>query len=458
MVSFESSSKLLKQAFDIAMDDMLGNIKPYRDGLLSEKRGCLLAGRDYDTPWTRDTAINVWNALAFADRETAENTLLSVLERREDGRVYIGGEYWDCIIWAQGAMSFIEITGDTSFAHTAKEAVCNSLRFFEKTEFDPQKGLFRGPAVYGDGVAAYPDKYANANSSGIKFWQLQPENKDKVCPVGVGIPMFCLSTNCVYFRAYQAAAEFCRILGLDGTEYTEKADRLRESINRNFWNEERGSYDYMAGECDGQEALGDAFAILFGIADEEKTELTVKNHHVCPHGTPCLWPNFERYEKLGGYGRHAGTIWPHAQGFWARAAFSAGDTADFDREMKLMAEKAVKNGEFHEIYHPDTGAVYGGLQEFDNTRIGEWGSCTHQTWSATAFLSLVFYCMLGIKISDGKVTFTGYLPEGVDDIRVTGLRIGDGMFDVTVTRGEGENTASLDISGKDAHSVSLFVK
>lgn len=457
MVSFKCDSKVLEKAFDIALNDVKSNVKMFRDGLLTEEKPCVMAGNDYDTPWTRDTAINIWNTVAFTSPEVAENTLMSVLERRDDGRVYIGGEYWDCIIWAQGAMSYIEITGNSNFKHTAKEAICNSLRYFEKTEFDAEKGLFRGPAVYGDGVSAYPDKYSNANSSGIKFWQLQAENKDKIAPVGVGIPMFCLSTNCVYFRAYEVAAELCKSLGVDGTEYEIKARALKEAINREFWNESNQRYDYMAGECDYEEALGNAFVILFDVADEEKAKLVAKNHHVCPHGTPCIWPNFERYERLGNYGRHAGLIWPHAQAFWARAAFKAGDVKGFENELNLMAEKAVANGEFHEIYHSDTGVPYGGLQEFDNTRIGEWGSCTHQTWSATGYISMVLYCILGAKVSEGKVEFTPYLPEGVGEYSVEGLVIGDAEFSVTVKKGEGESEKEFPTNVRGKVEVTLYV-
>ena len=451
-MNFSCTDKTLTEAFSIAVSDIMNNVKPYKDGLLDSSRPCLMAGHDYDTPWTRDTAINVWNAMALLDRTVARDTLLSVLERRDDGNVYVGGEYWDCMIWAQGAMQYILLTGDKNMIPTAKDAICRSLRYFEKTEFDSAKNLFRGPAVYGDGVAAYPDKYANANSSGIKFWQLQPENKDKIAPVGVGLPMFCLSTNCVYFRAYEVAATLCEMLSLDGSEYKKKAAAMKEAINRSFWNDSRGSYDYMAGEWDAQEALGDAFAILFGVADREKAASMVEHHHTCPHGTPCLWPNLDRYASLGGYGRHAGTIWPHAQGFWARAAFAAGDKAGFEKELFLMSQKAVKNGQFHEIYHPDDGRVYGGLQEFDNTRVGEWGSCSHQTWSASTFLSLIFYDILGIRADETGVTFAPCLPTGVKELTLTGLSVGSATFDITVT---GNKTATYPTDKKASFEVKL---
>ena len=55
-----------------------------------------------------------------------------------------------------------------------------------------------GPAVYGDGVAAYPDTYAKTSSSGIEEWTKVPENRNRVVKKGVGIPMKALSANCVY--------------------------------------------------------------------------------------------------------------------------------------------------------------------------------------------------------------------------------------------------------------------
>ena len=58
----------------------------------------MIAGLDYNTPWTRDTAINIWNALSILSPEVSKNTLLAVLEE-EEGNIYIGGQYWDSIIW-----------------------------------------------------------------------------------------------------------------------------------------------------------------------------------------------------------------------------------------------------------------------------------------------------------------------------------------------------------------------
>lgn len=433
MVYFECDNKTLTKAYLIAINDAMGNVKLFKDGLLTKSEKCIIAGAGYDTPWTRDAAINVMNAFAFLDRTVSKNTLLSVLEKR-NGKVYIGGQYWDAIIWTIGAYQYVIASGDTEFLELACEAVRNSLEFFEDTEFDSKKGLFRGPAVYGDGVAAYPDKYANHGSSGITSWADYPANAALKAVKGVGMPMFSLSTNCVYYESYILCAKMCEALGIDSSSYLEKAEKLKEAINKHFWNEKKGTYDYLAGECDYAEGMGLAFVILFGIAPKREAMLVLENTYITPNGIACVWPSFDRYLKLGGYGRHSGTIWPHIQGFWARAAFSLGDTYEFENELFLLAEKAVLNNQFHEIYHPITGEVYGGIQEFTNHNIGSWGSCEHQTWSATAYLSLIYYNILGADVKEGSVTFKPYLPTDVNEAVIKNFRVGGQTFDIIIVR------------------------
>ena len=59
----------------------------------------------YDRPWTRDAAINSWNALSFIWPDLAEETLTAVLTDDQQTGLRIGGQYWDAIIWAQAAQA-----------------------------------------------------------------------------------------------------------------------------------------------------------------------------------------------------------------------------------------------------------------------------------------------------------------------------------------------------------------
>lgn len=176
--------------------------------------------------------------------------------RNEEGNIYIGGQYWDSIIWMIGAREYCRFHKDDNFYRLAFEAGRNSVHRLEEDEFDEEDGLFRGPAVYGDGIAAYPDKYSKCpnQGSGILEWVDYPGNP--VYPKGYGIPMKALSTNAVYFKAYEILAELAHALGEPAKEFEEKAAAMKKAVNKNFWNEKRGSYDYLAGECDYAEGLG----------------------------------------------------------------------------------------------------------------------------------------------------------------------------------------------------------
>ena len=170
MLFFRSDQEMIDRAARIAASDIRANFMPYRAGLLEEEKVCIMAGIDYDTPWTRDTAINTCFALAVTDPDIAANTLLAVCERMEDGGgIHIAGQYWDKIIWILGARKYLQVNRDFEFLDIAAEAAINTLSEMERQEQDPEDGLFRGPAVYGDGVAAYPERYAKTlgHASGI---------------------------------------------------------------------------------------------------------------------------------------------------------------------------------------------------------------------------------------------------------------------------------------------------
>ncbi len=389
---FTCSDDTLNRAFRLALGALCINTRRIRSGLLSRPEPCLMAGLDYPTPWTRDAAINVFLAAALLYPGVARSTLLSVLETR-DGQTVIGGQYWDRIIWSIGAERLWAVTRDPDFARLAYDAIRNTMLLCLRDEYDPADGLFRGPAVYGDGVSAYPVRYRNPSlSSGILRWS--EEHPQLRIPVGGGIPMKALSTNCAYEHAFRVLARLGDALGESPVRWLEQADALKSAINRSFWNPATGLYDYLAGECDAQESLGLAFAVLFGVADPARAQAVLAHAHHTEHGIPCVWPAFPPYGETG-YGRHSGTVWPHIQGFWGLAALTAGRGDLFTQELLSLAGHAVRDSQFAEIYHPEDGRIYGGLQE-GGGKLLEWRSCAWQTWSAAALLGMVFYGILGL--------------------------------------------------------------
>jgi glycogen debranching enzyme len=447
----KTADSAINRAYRIAMGDLVGNIRLFQDGLLDEPRPVLLAGLDYDTPWTRDTAINVWNGLSLVWPEVSKNTLLSVLERRQE-KPLIGGQYWDAIIWAVGAWTHFLHTGDREFLAIAFNAIRNSLEYFEHEEFDSTMRLFRGPAVYGDGVAAYPDRYSPGGTSSILDWaKVNPEKK---APSGFGIPMMTLSTNCVYVRAYEIADLMALELDMkSGSNFKERAEALRKSIRKNFWNADLGTFNYLIdpeGVCEFQEGLGQAFAILFDIADDVQVASVLSHQYISPVGIPCVWPTFPRYTALGGFGRHSGTVWPFISGFWGEAALKGNRPDLFEREFDVLTTNINRANQCAEIHHPQTGQVYGGLQESGSGPNGmDWVSCSRQSWTATAYLRLLFNCLLGMKSSTKGIAFQPYLPVGTKHVQIHDLRYRACRLDVTV---EGRGARIVECSRNGASS------
>lgn len=450
----KSDNEKINTAYHVAVSDLYGNIKPFKGGLLKEEKPVIIAGMGYCTPWTRDASINTVNAGALLFPEVSKRTLLAVL-KEENGNVMIDGEYWDSIIWVWGAWHEYLLTGDTEFLKLAYEASVNTLKFFEETEFDEKLNLFRGPACYGDGIAAYPDIYAKHGESGIIHFA--KECRELCTEKGVGIPFFTLSTNCLYYKAYVTADLMAETLGLN-KKYQEKAKNMKDAINKHFWSEENGKYMYLLddfGGCDHDEGMGHAFVILFDIADDERKEKVFKNQRITPQGIACVYPSFSRYK--GGYGRHSGTVWPHIQAFWADAAAKNKKFDLFDKEFNMLTECSVRDGHFSEIYHPDTGERYGGLQENKKRGIELWESEKKQTWSATGYLHMLFSDIAGMEFSDGFVTFNPYLPKNISSLEIGELCVRGFNLSVKIS-GKGCNVKSIEVNGEKIENCANRIK
>ena len=418
-----TSSGRINKAIEIAANDIRINIKDFRSGLLKEKRPVLLAGADYDRPWTRDASINTYNYLALYDREIARNTLLAVLEITQEG-LFIGGQYWDCVIWALGAERYLDIHKDEELAAIAIEALSNTLLRMEKEEYSADYGLFRGAAVYGDGVSAYPDEYSLPGNSGcILGWP--GENPERAHGTGYGIPMHVLSTNCAYFNAYMM------LFRKTGTGiYKKKAESLKKSIITNFMNE--GKPGYLVGKygsCNEQEGLGIAFGLMFGILPKSILDEAVTTDH----GIACVSSTFDRYKKGNDIGRHSGTIWSFINSFYAIETLKAGRKDIFQYEFNLLTDKVLRDGQFYEIYHPVTGLPYGGIQE--PIKEGEYSrlkSCEHQAWSATGYMSMIINGISGFVPGKDKPVFSIDKTGDLDYINIENMIYRGSRLDISL--------------------------
>jgi hypothetical protein len=388
-------------------------------GLMTNPPGTFVrAGGGYPQPWTRDASINSWNAASLLEPKVAANTLWSAVVKQSNGQLIVvqDNETWDQVVWVTGAWNHYLVTGDATFLANAYQAATNTLALHRANTYNSGYGLFQGPAFFNDGIAGYPAPPADATESQGSY----------VGSYAATATMMTLSTNELYYNAYRDAALMATALGRPSGEATTlngDADALKTAINQYLWIPAKGMYGYfvhgndsMSGQVDQtEEGTGLAFAILFGIASSAQTQSILQNTHIQPYGIVDTYPNFARYSAAEP-GRHNVIVWPMIQGFWADAAAQSGDAARFSSEVETLARLANASNGFEEIYNAQTGAVDGGWQTG-----GHWSAAPDQTWSATAYLRMIYDDLYGMRFATNGVTFAPTLPWGWGDTTLAGV-------------------------------------
>ena len=157
---------------------------------------------------------------------------------------------------------------------------------------------------------------------------------------------FLLTNNCFLYEAYLLLGE------------KNKADSVKENINKKFWN---GKYyrDYLG--VNNFDTLGNALAILFGIAPSEYFDSVFESAEVLDtqYGyklNDVTLPSKSKEEtEIMLKTNQFGVIWPFIHGFMILAAIKAGK---YDLA-KRQHDKWNKLDGFFEFYNPLTGRGHG---------------------------------------------------------------------------------------------------
>lgn len=424
----------IQDAYNLAVNTMNINVR----------RGILAAGGDYGGEWVRDIAINSWNGASLLRPKVAEKSLWSVTKNRDT----IGHQYWDRMIWVIAALHHYDITGDKVFLKQAYECARNSIQQLEEQAFDKNYGLFTGPSVFNDGIAGYPKPIDNDNIHSTYILDYPNAKSIK-----------CLSTNCVYYEAYISLIKMEKLLNIDkdlSELFKEKAGRLKERILKYFYNENENSLYYLIegnGKVDKyQEGLGISFAIMFGIVNKLQAYKILQKVQVSNFGITSIYPAFPRFSK-DKPGRHNNLIWPMVNGFFAQASIIAEDKKSYDKELEGLTHLALDEDkgdyQFREIYNPDTGKPYGGWQKGSLTQ-----SCRLQTWSATAYINMVDFGMIGLRFKKEGIVFSPYLPPTIHLLSLKNIHYRNAILNIII-KGNGETIKSFILNGEKQKDAAI---
>lgn len=439
--TLQTANTLFNDAFKLAVWTIDNN---------TDEKGLLKAGGNYGGEWTRDISINSWNAASQLRPNVAEYSLWSVTNQHKS----IGHQYWDKIIWTIAAWNHYLVTGREDFLHEAYDCCKASMTQLEDSVLDKSYGLFTGPAVFQDGIAAYEEPVYDPAYDAKSYVLDHPHSG----------PIKCLSTNCTYYQAYIALSQMGKQLKAPTKEvksFEKKAAELKHAILTHLYDKEQNHFYYLIdhnGQLhDFQEGLGIAYAVMFGIVDKGEAKKVLEGCAISPHGIVTVYPSFKRNtpEKPG---RHNMMVWPHVNMYYASACAQVGEMKQFWFEMNNLTDLVLNKyednessqaasgkpkGNFHEIYTVD-GIPSGGWQ--CNTK---WPALNHQTWCATGFVRNVLYYIIGMQPTVKGLVFA---PLGLEDgsrVTLSDIPYRNARLNITVN-GHGPKIKRCTINGKKA--------
>ena len=434
--AFDAAVKNLTEINTIPCDFSVYNATGLLNG---EVPFMMRAGGSYQTPWTRDAAINTWAAGRLLEPEVAKNTLYAVCVKDENGLPIIqpDDQRWDRVVWCVGAWQYFLATGDREFLAVARGIVERALKRLDEEWFREDIQLYRGGSFFNDGISGYPkDIYLPGKDH--SFMGEHPATEE-ICS---------FSTNCIYCEAWRILDRMNAILGISDAEPAKRQEALKAAILRAFWNEETGKCSYLLypdGRVDGsQELSGISFGVLFGILPETALENLMQEEY----GIPSIMPPFPGLFSKEKPGRHNNLVWPFLNGFYIQAAAGAGKVQLAGAELKKMAALYNSAEGIFEIYNPYDGSVDGGWQIGGDDLQGHlWDSCPDQTWSASSYIGAVLQGIFGIRMEEEGLCFRPCVPEYLKDSSVRGLVIRGKQYDVTL-RGFGAEVVAVTVNGK----------
>jgi len=399
--------------------------KAVRDVADSVSGGAFVAGESWPTVWVRDAAYAIDLGAGLAHPDVAAATMRGVVPEKtlawqQDRCAHFGGwpRLTDSVVGAVGAWACFTATGDRDFLRWSHTVTTATLARAEREVFDG--GLFRGCASFMESNSGHPPRFAFRGRA-------------------VGATK-ALSTNVLHHRAYTVAARSAELLDEDPEPFEKKAMALKQAINDRLWHQDH--YAYYEGS-DRWEGLGNALAVLWDIADDDRANTIFRTVTPTPHGLPCLWPRYPLWRPWllrDEYFYHNGMVWPFVQGYWAWAAATRGATGVFTAELDALTDLAGRAETFHEFYRPDTGRP---------------GGSARQLWSAAGYLAMVHYGLFGLRLAPDEIRFRPLVPDRFNKISLSGLKIRDLVLTITIT-GAGNKIRTFAVDGVEQTGHALL--
>ncbi|MCQ2146961.1 MAG: hypothetical protein MJZ16_05525, partial [Bacteroidales bacterium] len=336
---------------DNLMENAMYNLSLEESVQAIEPDGTFRTGVFWGGVWTRDVSYSILHSLAQISPEVSMTSLLAKVNANNRIIQDTGtGGAWPCstdrTTWVLAAWEVYKVTGDKQFLDRIFPIIKNTIDDDFIVAYNPRTQLMKGETSYLDWrEQEYP------------LWARPADIYNSEC----------LGTNCVHYQAIKILAEICRIKEMPNMakQYEDYAAKIKDGINKYLWMQDKGYYAiYQFGRNNlvvhpQMEVLGESFAILFDVADKDRTRSISQNNDA---------------------------MWPFVQGYWLRAQAKAGNEEGVTKAISSiyrLASFGLTNYENMVIYTGD----YHGLSI----------NSPRQLWSVAATLAIVPGVLFGIQ-------------------------------------------------------------
>ena len=407
-------NRLHTAIYNLGLDEMVNAVEPDTT---------LRTGAAWGGVWTRDVSYSIILSMAYMQPEASMVSLMKKVNA--NGRIIQdtgSGGAWpvssDRMIWAVAAYEIYKVTGDKKWLKYIYPIIKNSL-YDDTKVVDADNGLVQGETSFIDWrEQSYPRWMQTAD-----IYQSQA-----------------LGTSVVHAQAWKVLSEIAAAFGDKkvAADALERHNRIAAAVNTELWMPEKGYYAmYNYGRQfpivnPRAETLGEALAIIYGIADHKRAVSITENNPTTPFGVAIFFPQIADMPPY-----HNNALWPWVAAYWAIANAKAGN-----EEGTLEA--------IGSIYRP--AALFATNKEnfvLDNGDIATQLNSSNMLWCLAGNIAVTHKILFGIHFDVDGLTFAPFVPEALAAKRsLTGFRYRDAVLDINIS-GYGDKIKSFKLNGKE---------
>mgnify|MGYP000951949138 FL=1 len=412
---YKSDYLISDAIYNLSIEEMLRAIEP---------DSTFRTGQEWSGVWTRDISYSIILSMAYMQPNVAKNSLMRKVNDKKRIIQDTGtGGAWpvstDRMVWAVAAYEVYKATGDRKWLELIYEIIKNSIEDDMMNIYDPETGMVKGESSFLDWrEQTYPVWMQPADIFGSE----------------------CLGTNAVHYKANIVLAEIAEILGQHtvAEKHLKVAARIAQGINDHLWMPDKGYYaQYIYGRLKKvispkSEALGEALCVLWGIADNERSNSVIKNTPITKFGIPCISPQISDIPPY-----HNNAVWPFVQSYWLWASAESANEQSVLESIAAIYRPAALFLTNKENFVAETG-------DFNGTQINS----SVMLWSLSGNISLVHRVLFGIRFGQDRLEFKPFVPAALNGTRyLTNFKYRDAIIDIELS-GYGNEIESFEIDGK----------